>query len=289
MRLFIIVFLSISFFPSLSHALSPDACNMQNAILEPKLAIFTCQHVSKDQRVSAKRRSNALYFRATACSMMMTQSIRASKARACFHQVIADCTKAIAIDPTNHQCYSLRGSFFSDSGKFPEAIADLDMAIKLAPNVQLYHYERAETYERMKQYDKAVADFTAAIQLKTPPGDLDLLLYIGRAKVHMRRQAYDNAIEDYSEAMKIDPNTSFLLDRRGAAKRLKGDIDGAIADHTATIKLEPTKMLHFLYRAYAYEIGGHRAKAIADYQEALRLKPGHEFALERLAELTGTQ
>lgn len=167
-----------------------------------------------------------------------------------FDRMIADCNKAIALDPKLAEAYSGRGFAFLGKGN----------------------------------NEQAIAEFTKGIEL----GDKFAEVYGGRGVAYLAIGALDKAIADCTEAVRLDPKDAESYSTRARAFHAKGDCDQAIADCTRAIALEPNLLEALLGRGHAYRDKGEYAKAGADFTEAVRKAPNDADAHEGLAWLWAT-
>jgi tetratricopeptide (TPR) repeat protein len=79
---------------------------------------------------------------------------------------IADCTKAIKINPKHALAYNNRANNKMQKRDFDGALADCNKSIALNPNSPLPYYNRGYAYMNKSQAGKAIADFNKAIQLQ---------------------------------------------------------------------------------------------------------------------------
>ena len=59
-----------------------------------------------------------------------------------YDHAIADCSKAIEIDPHYDNAYNTRGVAYSEKGMYDRAIADFDKCISLNPSYMIAHRNR---------------------------------------------------------------------------------------------------------------------------------------------------
>jgi tetratricopeptide (TPR) repeat protein len=102
---------------------------------------------------------------------------------------IADCSKAIELNPRSTDAYAVRGLIFMQKGNLEGAIADLDKALVLDP--------------------------------RNPN------LYRGRGIVKLKKGEIDGSIADYDKAVDIDPSFESYR-QRAMANFAKGNFDKAI-------------------------------------------------------------
>ncbi len=143
-----------------------------------------------------------------------------------YDKAIADCSKAIELDPTLAEAYSYRGRAFNEKGDFGKGIADCSKAIELDPNDYDAYHNRGFSYYGKKDYDKAITDWSKVIELRP---DFSIP-YEYRGLAYNAKRDYDKAIADWSKAMELDPREGLLYKYRCCAYITKGDYDKAWAD-----------------------------------------------------------
>ncbi|MDZ4766123.1 MAG: tetratricopeptide repeat protein [Chloroflexota bacterium] len=82
-----------------------------------------------------------------------------------YARAIADCTRALELDPTNAQYAYSRGFSHHDSGDYASAIADFTRAIALKGNLDDYYVKRATSYLMIGDPTRAIDDYSRAIEL----------------------------------------------------------------------------------------------------------------------------
>jgi tetratricopeptide (TPR) repeat protein len=82
-------------------------------------------------------------------------------------QAIADCTKAIQLDPKLALPYYNRGAIHSGSGQLAEAIPDYTQAIQLNPQFAEAYFNRGVAEARLKQNEQSIRDLRRAVELNT--------------------------------------------------------------------------------------------------------------------------
>ncbi len=130
-------------------------------------------------------------------------------------EVIADCTKAIAINPKDADAYTLRGLAYHQRGQLDRTIFDQTRAIELGGGTSL---AAAYTSRALAYSDKG-------------EGTVDQI-YL------------NNAIADYSRAIELDPNIAFSYYGRGRVYSLKGLPLRAVTDFESYLRREPSGPFH---------------------------------------------
>ena len=89
-----------------------------------------------------------------------------------YTKAIADCTKAIGLDPTNAAAFNDRGTDHAALGQYDDALADYNTAIALQksaryddPKRAQYFCNRGLCHEAKGDHANAIADYTTAIQI----------------------------------------------------------------------------------------------------------------------------
>ena len=82
-----------------------------------------------------------------------------------YDEAIAECNKAIELDPNMAGAYVNRSFAYSKKGEFDKTIADCNKAIELDPNLADAYNNRGIAYYNKGDYDKAARDFKKAIML----------------------------------------------------------------------------------------------------------------------------
>jgi tetratricopeptide (TPR) repeat protein len=173
-----------------------------------------------------------------------------------FAGAIADCSKAIEIDPGYAQAYKTRAIAYYQRQEYERAIDDLTKLIEIEPGYFGGLSLRGLARVRCKDYERAIPDFNRAIALETEHAGT----YYGRGLANHGIKAYDAAIASYSEAIEK------ALEVGGVPAR------------------------YYFYRAQAYEERGlveDRACAEFDYLRALQAHPPSDGAEEALVRLCG--
>src|ERR1039458_8321361 len=82
-----------------------------------------------------------------------------------YDAAIANCSKAIEIDPKNEVAYYTRGSAKCGKGDWSGGIADYSKAIDLNPSLTIAYYARGGMKTLEGDYDGAIADYDKLIDL----------------------------------------------------------------------------------------------------------------------------
>jgi tetratricopeptide (TPR) repeat protein len=214
---------------------------------------------------------------------------------------IADCNKAIALNPRVPTCYATRGMAQFSKGEVGKAVTDLNTAIRLEPNFAaaytnralinlttgeinaaisdanraielapdhpLAYLHRARAYEESGNFERALVDFNKAIQLAPDYSTA----YQNRGTAYYSKMLFDRAIPDFTQSLKLEPNDVLVYQQRGISYYYIDKYDLAINDFNKAIQLKPNSSTTYLARALTYVAIGEADKAIADFRRVLRL------------------
>jgi tetratricopeptide (TPR) repeat protein len=159
----------------------------------------------------------------------------AAAGRKDFDLAIAECTRAIRLDPRDAEAFYLRGSTWASMDRMDQALIDLDESLRLDPRNPASLVARGEIRLALKDYDKALADLDAAIRL----GYRDAMAYLDRGEVRLCRGELDPALADLDEAIRRDPWLATAHVHRATVRVKKGEPDKALADLDAAIRIDP--------------------------------------------------
>lgn len=225
---------------------------------------------------------------------------------------VSDWTKAIELDPKNHNSYHNRGVTYlnsNDPGLYVKAKADFDKAIALKPSFAAAYSSRARLYGRLNQWKKGHADCSKAIELN-PSTAVDA--YAIRGTINMMESKYGEAILDVDRAIGLEPSAALYNNRawcnvlskkpkqalkdvsmalqflgkskedqkllenayccRAIAHAKLGEIEASMSDCAAAIQTLPATPA-LLTRSSLYLRKGMGKEALADANEALKLIP----------------
>jgi len=182
---------------------------------------------------------------------------------------IADCTRAIDLDPKSEPAVYKRGALKLQKGDYAGAIADLSRAIELSPNTADYYSDRGLAKLRKRDNAGAIVDFTRAIELDAK----NAIAYRNRALAKSINGDADGAIADYNRAIGLDPKNSTAFTSRGMIKKAKGDLDGAITDFSSAIGLNDKLAIAYKNRGDAKQAKGDASGAKEDLKRAGELDP----------------
>lgn len=148
---------------------------------------------------------------------------------------LADCTKAIELNPHDASNYISRGVVYLELEDCQSALADYTKAIELDPNIDAAYYLRGGVYKELKDYQAALADYTKAITLNPH----DASNYVSRGIVYYDLKNYKAALSNFNKAIELDPNDDGAYYYRGFVYKELEDYQSALADYTKAVELNP--------------------------------------------------
>jgi tetratricopeptide (TPR) repeat protein len=184
-------------------------------------------------------------------------------------ETIAEYSKVIELEPTNHWARVFRGWNYHDLRQDDKAMADFSTAIDLDPKNAVLWDNRGMAYANLRRYDKAIADHSKAIELNATLA----IAWSNRAAARHGLGEYGKAIADFSKAVELDPKDPLAWGNRAAAFCELHEYDKAIADGSKAIDLDPKYAVAWHNRGIAYTWLHQYDKAIPDYSKAIDLDP----------------
>lgn len=194
-----------------------------------------------------------------------------------FDQAIAECTKAIELDPKFARAYCDRGFAYLSKGEYDKAISDSTEAIELRPSpawASFAYYVRGAAYRINNQYDKAIFDYNKVIELNP---EFAAEAYYNRGLIYYYKDQFDRSISDYNKTIELNPKFAEAYRRRGDMWKRKGEYDNTVADYKKAVELKP--MHPEAYNSLAWLLATcpnsryrNGAKAIELAEKALEIK-----------------
>ena len=126
-------------------------------------------------------------------------------------QVLADCGKALEIDPKSAEVYSIRGRMWVLRNEYTKALVDCDKAVAINPKLAEAYGNRADALLETNSYDKALDDCEKALTLDPKLADACFT----RASVFWRKGETDRAITEFKSVLAITPDDWRALNNLG--------------------------------------------------------------------------
>ncbi len=194
-------------------------------------------------------------------------------------QLIAACTRAIALTPGDAKLYVNRAKAFGRKGEHDRAIVDCDKAIEIEPANERAYGVHGIAWQDKGDNTRAIASFDEAIRLDPA----NSAFYFNRAKSWGLKKDYARALADLDEVVRLDPANAQAYRVRGMTMARIGNSKKAFADLDKAISLKPTDPKSYFIRALFWEASD-LDKAIADLDQAIALDPTNaDYRKERLS------
>jgi tetratricopeptide (TPR) repeat protein len=120
---------------------------------------------------------------------------------------IANCNKALEINPKDAAAYSNRGVAYYKRGEYDLAIADFNKSLKLVPwkNVTAYLF-RGAAFLNKENYKWAISDFGNAIKSDRK----NAVAYRWRGVAYYRKGEHGKALADFNKAIELSGDPVFI-------------------------------------------------------------------------------
>lgn len=136
-------------------------------------------------------------------------------------KAIAECNKAIEINPSYASVYNSRGFAYIGKGEYDEAISDFSRAIEINPKFAMAYNNRGYAYGVKGQYERAISDSNKAIELNPKLA----MAYNNRGLAYLNKAQHDRAISDCNKALELNPKDATAYNIRAVAYFFKGEFD----------------------------------------------------------------
>lgn len=199
-------------------------------------AITAALGIGVNRQISASWSESLLRTRDTAYSVFM--AAQPDEALRNPGRVIADCTRAIDMDPKLSLAYALRAKAYLLSGNDSAAWDDARMAVEIDPRNAYAQRALAHLYTMKGEFAKAREAYELGFQRFLENADLPRDLH-NRAMVHAALGDHELALAFHDGAVAFAPRKADAYMSRGLTKRYAGEAEGAIADFRRGAALNP--------------------------------------------------
>jgi len=131
-----------------------------------------------------------------------------------FEKAIEELDKAIQLSPSATVCWTAKGEFYYELGKFKESKKAFKTATELAPERSLTWAGLGMAKMKLKEYKSAAQNLRKAVNLQP-----DFNLYTILANVELTFDP-ELALADAEKALELEPNWDEALKVHKAAKQL---------------------------------------------------------------------
>ena len=193
---------------------------------------------------------------------------------------MADCDRAIELDPKLASAYAYRCGAYGDKEDYRGALADCDRAIELDPKLAFAYANRGYVYGEKKDYDRALADDDKAIELD-PKSVRAAVVYGNRGWICAHKGYLDKAIANYDTAIELRPKFAAHYNQRCwfraiDAQAQQSQLQQALADCSEALRLKYNALDS---RGFVYLKLGEYDRAITDYDAELKIDPKYAGSL----------
>ena len=195
-----------------------------------------------------------------------------------YDKAIADCDKALELDPKFADAYRTRSRAWYHKGEFDKLMADCNQALAINPQIAEAYIGRAIGWEEKDEHDKAIADCNRALAIDPKIAEA----YNTRGLAWKEKREYTKALADYNQALTLNPKLAEAYNNRGEAWRQKGEFDKALVDYNQALAINPKFANAYNNRGVVWAKRGEGDKALADCKQALSIAPDNWDALNNL-------
>ncbi len=191
-----------------------------------------------------------------------------------YDKALADCTRAIKLEPQLAYAYSNRGLIYRNLHRFDEALRDCTRAIELAPQFAGVYINRGLIYATLQRYEEALCDYIRAIELA--PKSVDA--YLNRGNIYDDLQRHDEALRDYTKAIELAPGDTEAYYNRAVTYVALYRYDEALRDYSRVIEIHPQYAKAYVNRGALYCRLLRYDEALHDYILGIELDPQDSIA-----------
>jgi tetratricopeptide (TPR) repeat protein len=214
-----------------------------------------------------------------------------------YEEALANCDKALELQPNNYQFWLIRGVTLSSLARYEAAVASYEKALELQPNDYLTWFMLGIALFSLGKSTEAIASYEQALELQ--PNNHDI--WHNRAILLDLLGKSTEALTSYEQALELQPNNhdiwhgykrSLLFDRlerdeavitspnyhharnsQGIAMANLGRWEEAIASYDKALQVKPDYYQAWYNRGVALGNLGRFEEAVASNDKALQVKP----------------
>jgi tetratricopeptide (TPR) repeat protein len=211
--------------------------------------------------------SDAIVFIDPLTSVAYSNRAAARVRKGDLHHALADCERAIAINPGLVDAYQNRGWIRWAMGNLEGAISDFDRVISISPRHAKGYDLRGSVRIDQGEVLKALKDLDQAVNLDPR----DPKTYCDRGQARHLFKNIRGALEDFDMAAKLNPQLACASYGQGLVRFDRGEWSEAIVYFTRAIEQDHELGLAYALRGLALRRLGRNAEAEKDIADSLRL------------------
>jgi tetratricopeptide (TPR) repeat protein/tRNA A-37 threonylcarbamoyl transferase component Bud32 len=201
-------------------------------------AIVLAFGVGADRQIRASWAESVMRTRETAYSVFL--AAQPDEALSNPRKIIADCTRAIEIDPSLALAYALRAKALTLADQDEAAWRDAKQAVEIEPNNAYAQRTLAHVHLMRGEFEQARDAYERGFQKFVMDTDLPRDLH-NRARVHSVLGDYEQALRYHDGAIALAPHASRVHVSRGLTRLSAGHVESAIADFQVARSLDAVK------------------------------------------------
>ncbi len=174
--------------------------------------------------------------------------------------------------------YANLGAIYASQGKWEQAIAECAKAIALNPNLAEAHYNWGLALNRLGRPDEGMQHYEAALRAQP-----DHLLAHGNLGTALLRQGrFDEARNHFLQVLRSQPDDLTALNNLGSTYLRASRYPEAVATYRQALGCHPESCQAHFNLGVALLRSGQAREAASEFESALRLKPDFAEAKEQL-------
>ncbi|MEG4403688.1 tetratricopeptide repeat protein [Microcoleus sp. MON2_D5] len=191
-----------------------------------------------------------------------------------FEEAIAECKRAIEIQPDAAFAYKIAGNATQAMGKAEAARYWYVQALEIEPDFAEIHANLGSLYAQQKYWEKSIACYQQAIKIKPNLASA----YRNLARIFVQSGQPQAGAECWYEALTLDinwakPDEHFTL---GNTLLELGQLERAISCYRRAIQLQPSYADAYHNLGEVLSVMGQWEEAIAAYRQAIDLNPNFD-------------
>jgi len=190
-------------------------------------------------------------------------------------EAIADCTKAIRLDPGTTKYLIGRAELYYETRKFDKGFEDADKILEANPNDLPARLLRGKMLEVSGDPDKALIEFNTAVERN--PTSVQALLE--RHSYFQRQGQSDKAMADADRITQLQPQSPAGYLARARTAAASGDVEQVMNYASLAVQQNPKSWEAYMTRATTRVVNDDFVGASEDFEAALRLSPDNALVI----------